>query len=149
MESIKLEGQLPIAIDCENSDTQKTTPDKNGNDDPDTQHEKTTFVNKREIEQLLNDIEFTPLPDQPISKSQQFTAENLEHRRKCIRKIFKYRELFPKELIDLDLENLGEKSLRELDILANDVQFLVETRRSSAQSRFDHYGGKNWTKYRI
>ena len=53
----------------------------------------------------------------------------------------RYRALFPTELVDVDLSDLGARPLEELRDLARDVEFLVSTRRSAKAVRSMFIGG--------
>jgi hypothetical protein len=47
----------------------------------------------------------------------------------------RYRALFPTELVDVDLTDLGARPIEELRDIARDVEFLVSTRRSAKAVR--------------
>ena len=73
--------------------------------------------------------------------TQQLTAEDKEERRQLIRKIGRYRALFPKELEDIATTGLDSMALEALRDLGNDVEFLVGTRRSAKAVRGLFIGG--------
>ena len=58
-----------------------------------------------------------------------------EERRQLIRKIGRYRALFPKELVDVHTGGLDQMPLDALRDLGRDVEFLVGTRRSAKAVR--------------
>ena len=70
-----------------------------------------------------------PDPQDPPSE------EEKNERRVLIRKIMRYRALFPTELVDVDLTDLGARPIEELRDIARDVEFLVSTRRSAKAVR--------------
>jgi hypothetical protein len=69
--------------------------------------------------------------DQP----ENLSPEEKEERRQLMRKIQRYRSLFPKELDDISTSGLQTMSLDKLRDLATDVEFLVGTRRSAKAVR--------------
>ena len=79
--------------------------------------------------------------DADVSPAPEMSAEEKEERRRLVRKIMRYRSLFPAELSDLDLELLGNRGLEELRDLGRDVEFLVSTRRSAKAVRGMFLGG--------
>ena len=81
-----------------------------------------------------NDGDFagdTPEEPEPLS------PEAVKARRSLVRRIARYKTIFPEEVSELgsELEGLIHKSPEELAALLEEVHFLVETRRSSAQAR--------------
>ena len=56
-------------------------------------------------------------------------------RRQLLRKIARYRALFPAEISDINVSNLDSLSLEKLRGLEQDVSFLVATRRSAKACR--------------
>ena len=81
-----------------------------------------------------------PEPDAPPSEPDEDTAvaetaEDAKQRRVLLRKIHRYRAIFPEEVRDLELDNLQTRAIAELETTLADVQFAVETRRSTAQAR--------------
>ena len=71
----------------------------------------------------------------------QLSAEEKEERRQLIRKIGRYRALFPKELEDIQTGGLDSMPLEQLRDLGQDVEFLVGTRRSAKAVRGLFIGG--------
>ena len=71
----------------------------------------------------------------------QLSAEEKEERRQLIRKIGRYRALFPKELEDIQTGGLDGMPLEQLRDLGQDVEFLVGTRRSAKAVRGLFIGG--------
>jgi hypothetical protein len=79
-----------------------------------------------------------PPDDAPLVQSDTCikpTEEEKNDRRVLIRKVMRYRALFPTELVDVDLSDLGARPLEELRDIARDVEFLVSTRRSAKAVR--------------
>ena len=74
-------------------------------------------------------------------QSEPPTEEQKIERRVLIRKVGRYRALFPTEVVDVDLSNLGARPLEALRDLARDVEFLVSTRRSAKAVRSMFIGG--------
>ena len=66
---------------------------------------------------------------------EQLSAEEKEERRQLIRKVGRYRALFPKEISDINVSNLDALPLQKLRDLSKDVEFLVATRRSAKACR--------------
>ena len=66
---------------------------------------------------------------------EQLSAEEKEERRQLIRKVGRYRLLFPKEISDINVSNLDALPLQKLRDLSKDVEFLVATRRSAKACR--------------
>ena len=81
--------------------------------------------------------ETVPQPESPDEYVPQEppTEEEKNERRVLIRKVMRYRALFPTELVDVDLSDLGARPLEELRDIARDVEFLVSTRRSAKAVR--------------
>ena len=73
--------------------------------------------------------------DQPEGKPENLSPEEKEERRQLLRKIQRYRSLFPKELDDISTSGLQTMPLTSLRDLAVDVEFLVGTRRSAKAVR--------------
>ena len=63
------------------------------------------------------------------------SEEDAKQRRVLLRKIRRYKAIFPEEVEDCDLDNLQARSIADLETSLADVQFAVETRRSTAQAR--------------
>jgi len=65
------------------------------------------------------------------------SPDEIKIRRSLVRRIARYKSVFPTEVSELaqELEGLVHKSSQELGTLLEEVQFLVETRRSTAQAR--------------
>ena len=82
-----------------------------------------------QLEPFEPSIDFSQLPPAPPSEEEQL------ERRQLIRKLMRYRELFPAEVADLDLRELGARPLQSLRDLAADVEHLVATRRSAKAVR--------------
>ena len=76
-----------------------------------------------------------------IHTPEQLSPEDKEERRQLIRKIGRYRALFPKELEDIATTGLDSMALEALRDLGNDVEFLVGTRRSAKAVRGLFIGG--------
>jgi len=79
----------------------------------------------------------TSAGEPPVAESAPSDADEVKARRVLSRRISRYTVIFPEEVSDIaaELENLHLKSPEELQHLLDEVTFLVETRRSSAQSR--------------
>ena len=73
--------------------------------------------------------------------ARQLSAEEKEERRQLIRKVGRYRALFPKELEDIQTTGLDVMPLEALRDLGQDVEFLVGTRRSAKAVRGLFIGG--------
>ena len=71
----------------------------------------------------------------------QLSAEEKEERRQLIRKVGRYRALFPAELADIQTTGLDVMPLEALRDLGQDVEFLVGTRRSARAVRGLFIGG--------
>ena len=71
----------------------------------------------------------------------QLSAEEKEERRQLIRKVGRYRALFPAELADIQTTGLDVMPLEALRDLGQDVEFLVGTRRSAKAVRGLFIGG--------
>ena len=71
----------------------------------------------------------------------QLTPEEKEERRQLIRKVGRYRALFPKELEDIQTGGLDSMTIEQLRDLGQDVEFLVGTRRSAKAVRGLFIGG--------
>jgi hypothetical protein len=65
----------------------------------------------------------------------QLSTEEKEERRQLIRKVGRYRALFPAELADIQTTGLDAMQLEALRDLGQDVEFLVGTRRSAKAVR--------------
>ena len=76
-----------------------------------------------------------------IHTPEQLSPEDKETRRQLIRKVGRYRALFPKELEDIATTGLDSMALEALRDLGNDVEFLVGTRRSAKAVRGLFIGG--------
>jgi hypothetical protein len=88
--------------------------------------------------------ETVPQPESPPDEyvpQEPSTEEEKNERRVLIRKVMRYRALFPSELTDVDLSNLGSRALEELRDIGRDVEFLVSTRRSAKAVRSMFIGG--------
>ena len=66
---------------------------------------------------------------------EQLSPEDKLLRRQLLRKIARYRALFPGEISDINVSNLDSLSLEKLRDLEQDVSFLVATRRSAKACR--------------
>jgi hypothetical protein len=73
--------------------------------------------------------------DDPEPEPEQLSPEEKEERRQLIRKVGRYRLLFPKEISDINVSNLDALPLQKLRDLSKDVEFLVATRRSAKACR--------------
>ena len=71
--------------------------------------------------------------DEP--EPEQLSPEEKLLRRQLLRKIARYRALFPAEISDINVSNLDSLSLEKLRDLEQDVSFLVATRRSAKACR--------------
>jgi len=71
----------------------------------------------------------------------QLSPEEKEERRQLIRKVGRYRALFPKELEDIQTGGLDSMTIEQLRDLGQDVEFLVGTRRSAKAVRGLFIGG--------
>ena len=71
------------------------------------------------------------------AEPEPLSADEVRERRSLVRRIARYKKVFPEEVSELaaELEGLSYKSPEELSSLLEEVQFLVETRRSTAQAR--------------
>ena len=67
--------------------------------------------------------------------TEQLSPEDKEERRQLIRKVGRYRALFPKELEDIQTTGLDSMPLEALRDLGQDVEFLIGTRRSAKAVR--------------
>ena len=79
-----------------------------------------------------------PLEDDgPEEEPEPPSPDEVKQRRSLVRCIARYKAVFPAEVSELaaELEGLIHKSPEELAALLEEVQFLVETRRSTAQAR--------------
>ena len=76
-----------------------------------------------------------------IHTPEQLSPEDKEERRQLIRKVGRYRALFPTELADIQTTGLDSMALEALRDLGNDVEFLVGTRRSAKAVRGMFIGG--------
>jgi hypothetical protein len=74
---------------------------------------------------------------EPDEEPEPLSKEAVKQRRGLVRRIARYKAVFPELLGELasELEGLIHKSPEELATLLEEVQFLVETRRSTAQAR--------------
>ena len=70
-----------------------------------------------------------------IHTPEQLSVEDKEERRQLIRKVGRYRALFPKELEDIQTTGLDSMPLEALRDLEQDVSFLIGTRRSAKAVR--------------
>ena len=68
-------------------------------------------------------------------EAEQLSPEDKLLRRQLLRKIARYRALFPGEISDINVSNLNSLSLEKLRDLEQDVSFLVATRRSAKACR--------------
>ena len=107
MEDIKLQGS-PAQLLADDEIDEQNTDQSVGQDNPDI-----------------------PEPEQP----EQLSTEQKEERRQLMRKIGRYRAIFPKELTDIQTTALDTMPLDALRDLATDVEFLVGTRRSAKAVR--------------
>ena len=75
--------------------------------------------------------------DGPEEEPEPLSPDETKVRRNLVRRIARYKAVFPAEVSELaaELEGLVHKSPEELANLLEEVQFLVETRRSTAQAR--------------
>ena len=73
--------------------------------------------------------------DDDPPEPEQLSPEEKEERRQLIRKVGRYRLLFPKEISDINVSNLDVLPLQKLRDLSKDVEFLVATRRSAKACR--------------
>ena len=73
--------------------------------------------------------------DEPEAEPEQLSPEEKLLRRQLLRKIARYRALFPAEISDINVSNLDSLSLEKLRDLEQDVSFLVATRRSAKACR--------------
>ena len=71
----------------------------------------------------------------------QLSPEEKEERRQLIRKVGRYRALFPAELADIQTTGLDAMPLEALRDLGQDVEFLIGTRRSAKACRGLFIGG--------
>ena len=76
-----------------------------------------------------------------IHTPEQLSPEDKETRRQLIRKVGRYRALFPKELEDIATTGLDSMALEALRDLGQDVELLVGTRRSGKAVRGLFIGG--------
>ena len=75
--------------------------------------------------------------DGPEEEPEPPSPDEVKQRRCLVRRISRYKAVFPAEVSELaaELEGLVHKSPQELAGLLAEVEFLVETRRSTAQAR--------------
>ena len=78
--------------------------------------------------------------------ARQLSPEEKEERRQLLRKIGRYRALFPAELADIQTTGLDVMPLEALRDLGQDVEFLVGTRRSAKAVRGLFIGGMQATE---
>ena len=76
-----------------------------------------------------------------IHTPEQLSVEEKEERRQLIRKVGRYRAMFPAELADIQTTGLDSMPLEALRDLGQDVEFLVGTRRSAKAVRGLFIGG--------
>ena len=71
------------------------------------------------------------------AESEPLNPDQIRIRRSLARRVSMYKKVFPAEIAELgsELDDLIHKSPEELAALLEEVQFLVETRRSTAQAR--------------
>ena len=84
------------------------------------------------------DATVTQSHDTPAEPAEEdLSKDAVRERRTLARRISMYKRVFPEELSELgaELEGLTSKSPEELAALLEEVQFCVETRRSTAQAR--------------
>ena len=65
----------------------------------------------------------------------ELTEEEKLQRRQLLRKLFRYKQLFPNEVQGLPISDGADLSLHQLQILVSDVEFMVATRKSLHASR--------------
>jgi hypothetical protein len=75
------------------------------------------------------------------AEPEHLSVEQKEERRQLIRRVGRYRALFPGELVDINTSNLDSLPLQKLRDLSQDVEFLVATRRSAKACRSLFIGG--------
>jgi hypothetical protein len=99
-------------------------PNANNDDDP----AEEPLAETQENDDASSTVTFHEPP-------RQLSPEEKEERRGLIRKIGKYRALFPAELADIQTTGLDAMPLEALRDLGQDVEFLVGTRRSAKAVR--------------
>ena len=91
------------------------------------------FVPQAASEDVDDDL--TVIHEPTAKQPEALSPEEKEERRQLLRKIGRYRSLFPKELDDISTTGLQTMSMEKLRDLATDVEFLVGTRRSAKAVR--------------
>ena len=93
------------------------------------------FVPQAASEDVDDDL--TVIHEPTAKQPEALSPEEKEERRQLLRKIGRYRSLFPKELDDISttVTGLQTMSMEKLRDLATDVEFLVGTRRSAKAVR--------------
>jgi hypothetical protein len=81
--------------------------------------------------------EHADLMDEDEPEPEPLSSDEIKTRRSLVRRLARYKAVFPLETAELrdELEGLPHKSPEELTTLLEEVQFLVETRRSTVQAR--------------
>jgi hypothetical protein len=120
MEEIKTGGKLPIDIPAcstshEKEEIAEPLPEFSDIPEYDT-HDFEEVANNKTEETLMS-------------------PEDLEERRKLLRKMHNYQRMFKDEVKDLPLSDAPNMSLTNLRNLADDTEFMVATRKSSQASR--------------
>jgi hypothetical protein len=125
-ESIPLSGKLPVPVGSTLPDVQTSEPDT---------YEDTSEYISRPVDDFKYEVSPQLYQENSLSEAGGDADTSAQKRREIIRKIIRYRTIFKAEVVDLDLENLGEKSLSELQNLLLDTEFLVSTRRAQGATR--------------
>ena len=93
------------------------------------------FVPQAASEDAACADDVTVIHEPTVKQPEALSPEEKEERRQLLRKIGRYRSLFPKELDDISTNGLQAMPLEKLRDLATDVEFLVGTRRSAKAVR--------------
>ncbi len=93
------------------------------------------FVPQAASEDAACADDVTVIHEPTAKQPEALSPEEKEERRQLLRKIGRYRSLFPKELDDISTTGLQTMPLEKLRDLATDVEFLVGTRRSAKAVR--------------
>jgi hypothetical protein len=136
MENIELSSKVPIPV------SHSETNEEFSNSEPQDNIAYTTPTEYVSTQRGDNSNFLDSLtPDNCASSTENVYLENPQDKTRknsLIRKIGQYKAVFGEELNELDLRNLYQRSLPELEELAETVEFLVSTRRSvkAAQGMF-------------
>ena len=146
METYELTGKIPpvpadVSHDSRQDSTQKMKESTAvpAQESHDSQHNESVEITQEEFNEMKKIVE-APHFENNENHDLQYVpphsaSDNAETRRKLIRKISSYVHIFKNECKDLDCKNLGKKSTYELQLLLEDVEFMVSTRRTLDKTR--------------